>query len=99
MAFVEAYVPVDCAVGSGPDPGWPDLITELDGPDAPPIPELIDALIGVVRDWRPPKPGAIAAVPDPDHPLRVTGIIDERCRLGVRVPPGAQRGWSCGVFR
>ena len=68
------------------DPGWPELVSELDGPDSPPSPELIDALLGVLHDWRPPKPAAIAAVPDPQNPLRVAGIVaalSTRLRLPV----------------
>lgn len=81
------------AVAYANDPGWPELIAELEGPDAPPSPELVDALIGVLRDWRPPKPGAIAAVPDPTHPQRTAGIV-EALSTRLRLPAIDALTWA-----
>jgi ATP-dependent DNA helicase RecQ len=81
------------AVAYANDPGWPELIAELEGPDAPPSPELVDALIGVLRDWRPPKPGAIAAVPDPTHPQRTAGIV-EALSTQLRLPAIDALTWA-----
>jgi ATP-dependent DNA helicase RecQ len=73
------------AVAYADDPGWPDLVAEMDSPDGPPSPHLIDALIGVLQDWRPPRPGAIAALPDPEHPQRIAGIV-QALSVRLRLP-------------
>ena len=72
------------AVAYANDPGWPELITELDGLDAPPSPELLDALIGVLRDWRPPKP--VRSLPCQ------TPIIHNALRASSRPSP---RDYAC----
>lgn len=74
------------AVAYANDPGWPDLVAEVTGPDGPPSPELVDALIQALQAWRPPKPAAIIAVPDPERPHRIEGIVEDlstRLRLPV----------------
>lgn len=66
------------------DPGWPELIAEIDGPDAPPSAELLDALLAVLHDWRPEKPVVLVPVPVPGtgHHIRSHGMTTE---LGDRL--------------
>lgn len=45
------------------DPGWPDIVAELRGGDAPASPKLVDAVIQLLTTWHPPRPDVIVPLP------------------------------------
>ncbi len=81
------------AVAYANDPGWPDLVAEVAGPDGPPSPELVDALIQTLRAWRPPKPAVIIALPDPERPDRIEGIVEDLSKR-LRLPVVDALSWN-----
>jgi ATP-dependent DNA helicase RecQ len=76
------------AIAFADDPGWPLLVAELAGPDAPPGEELRAALIAVLRRWSGEwdrRPVAVVPVPSAAHPLRVRGMAEHVATAG-RLP-------------
>ncbi len=76
------------AVAFADDPGWPDLIAELGGPDAAPSEQLRHALVDVMVRWSgewAERPVAVVAMPSRSRPRRVRGMAEHLAAVG-RLP-------------
>ena len=72
------------AIGRLTDPVWgARLRAALDGPDAPPDDQLVQAAIRVLAAWKwETRPTAVLAIDNADRPLLVRGLAEALARVG-----------------
>lgn len=72
------------AIGRLTDPVWgARLRAALDGPDAPPDDQLVQAAIRVLAAWNwDTRPTAVLAIDNADRPLLVRGLAEALARVG-----------------
>jgi ATP-dependent DNA helicase RecQ len=74
------------AIAYADDPGWPDLVAELQPPDSEPTAELAAMVADFIGGWRPERPDVIVPLPTPGQQRRTTGLaraLGER--FGIQV--------------
>lgn len=77
------------ALAFADDPGWPEVIAELAAPDADPSDELTEAVVALLRQWRPDRPDVIVGLPTPGNQRRTSTLsqaLGERFGIPVLDP-------------